>query len=324
MQFVRDELAKVGIGLDVVGLDVASVIERVAERATTRPSTITCCRATRIRRAISTGGCRAATVHMWNPRQPTPATPWEAEIDAAMQKQAATLGPRRAEAPVHGRAARLPRAQPRDLLRGLARLRRDEPPRPRRRARAEHSAGALGRRRAVGRPRRALIAHDALSSRGASPARASSCWRCRRPRSSSRALRPATSRRRRWGSARAGPRSNARGTRRTSIGRSSGSGRNGSAGRCGSTSAPRRSISGRCPRWSASAPRTRRSWRRRRCSWRSRWRCRPRSSRRRVRARSPAARFARSRCCSCRCRRLSARSCSSSSPSGRRGCPPAG
>jgi peptide/nickel transport system substrate-binding protein len=29
--------------------------------------------------------------HMWNPRQPAPATPWEAEIDALMQKQASTL-----------------------------------------------------------------------------------------------------------------------------------------------------------------------------------------------------------------------------------------
>src|SRR3954471_20941242 len=33
----------------------------------------------------------SAANHQWNPNQPAPATPWEAEIDRLMRKQAATV-----------------------------------------------------------------------------------------------------------------------------------------------------------------------------------------------------------------------------------------
>lgn len=90
IQFVRDELAKVGVGLDVVGLDVASVIDRwqkgdyEAIYHHLLPSEMD--PAGNLDWWLSSGD-----MHMWNPGQRTPATPWEAEIDAAMQKQAATL-----------------------------------------------------------------------------------------------------------------------------------------------------------------------------------------------------------------------------------------
>jgi peptide/nickel transport system substrate-binding protein len=90
MQFVRDELAKVGIGLDVVGLDVTSVIDRWQSGnyetiyhhllpSDTDP-------AGNLDWWLSSGD-----MHVWNPAQHAPETPWEAEIDAAMQKQAVTL-----------------------------------------------------------------------------------------------------------------------------------------------------------------------------------------------------------------------------------------
>jgi peptide/nickel transport system substrate-binding protein len=89
-QFVRDELAKVGIGVDVVALDVSSVIDRWQKGdydaiyhhvlpTDTDP-------AGNLDWWLSSGDG-----HVWNPVQKSPATPWEAEIDAAMQKQAATL-----------------------------------------------------------------------------------------------------------------------------------------------------------------------------------------------------------------------------------------
>jgi peptide/nickel transport system substrate-binding protein len=89
VQFVRDELAKVGVGLDVVGLDVGSVIDRWQKGdyeaiyhhllpSDTDP-------AVNLDWWLSGGD-----MHVWNPGQHAPATPWEAEIDAAMQKQAAT------------------------------------------------------------------------------------------------------------------------------------------------------------------------------------------------------------------------------------------
>jgi peptide/nickel transport system substrate-binding protein len=92
MQFVRDELAKVGVGLDVVGLDVGSVIDRWQAGdyeaiyhhllpTDTDP-------AGNLDWWLSRGD-----MHVWNPGQHAPATPWEAEIDAKMQQMAATPDP---------------------------------------------------------------------------------------------------------------------------------------------------------------------------------------------------------------------------------------
>jgi peptide/nickel transport system substrate-binding protein len=90
--FVRDELARIGVGVDVVGLDVSSVVDRWQEGdyeaiyhhlfpTDSDP-------AANLDWWLSSGN-----MHMWNPGQKTPATAWEAEIDAAMQKQAATIDP---------------------------------------------------------------------------------------------------------------------------------------------------------------------------------------------------------------------------------------
>ena len=90
MQFVRDELAKIGVGLDVVGLDVGSVIDRWQKGDFDAiyhhllPSDMD--PASNLDWWLSGGD-----MHVWNPVQQAPATPWEAEIDRLMQKQAATL-----------------------------------------------------------------------------------------------------------------------------------------------------------------------------------------------------------------------------------------
>ena len=241
-----------------------------------------------------------------------------------MHKQAATLDPAERKRLLHRRAAHLPGAQPGDLLRGPARLRRDEPPRPPRRARAHDAAGALGGRRAVGRARRALIAHDALPSpaprRHLPPRAGGVVGRLRRhaPRARRRRADDAGVRREPGGdrtrAARGAPRSAAR----LAVG---GLDRRGSAARLrhlGALSAAG-VRAGRRARREHGAPGVRVAAPGARAGAAAR-----RSSRRRVHARSPLARFARSRCSSCRCRRLSDRSCSSSSRSERRGCPRAG
>jgi peptide/nickel transport system substrate-binding protein len=90
--FVRDELARIGVGVDVVGLDVSSVLDRWQKGdyeaiyhhlfpTDTDP-------AGNLDWWLSGGD-----MHVWNPGQKTPATAWEAEIDAAMEKQAATIDP---------------------------------------------------------------------------------------------------------------------------------------------------------------------------------------------------------------------------------------
>jgi peptide/nickel transport system substrate-binding protein len=90
VQFVRDELAKIGIGLDVVGLDYASVIDRWLKgdyEAVYHHLLVTDTDPAGNMDWWLSGGDE----HVWNPVQRAPATAWEAEIDLAMQKQAATL-----------------------------------------------------------------------------------------------------------------------------------------------------------------------------------------------------------------------------------------
>ena len=90
MEFVRDQLAHVGVGLDVVSMDFGSVMQRWQKGdydaiyhhifpTDTDP-------ASNLDWWLSRG-----SMHMWHPAQNAAATPWEAEIDALMARQAATL-----------------------------------------------------------------------------------------------------------------------------------------------------------------------------------------------------------------------------------------
>ncbi len=90
MEFVRDQLAHVGVGLDVVPMDFGSVMQRWQKGdydaiyhhifpTDTDP-------ASNLDWWLSRG-----SMHMWHPAQKAAATPWEAEIDALMARQAATL-----------------------------------------------------------------------------------------------------------------------------------------------------------------------------------------------------------------------------------------
>jgi peptide/nickel transport system substrate-binding protein len=89
-QFVRDSLAKIGVAVDVVALDINAVMGRWHERqydaiyhhmtpTDTDP-------ATSLDWWLSNG-----STHLWHPNQKAPATDWEARIDALMLRQSTTL-----------------------------------------------------------------------------------------------------------------------------------------------------------------------------------------------------------------------------------------
>jgi peptide/nickel transport system substrate-binding protein len=93
-QFLQSELKKVGLGVDIVTLEAPAVIDRltkgeyeaiyfVALASDTDPA------------ANADFWRSSGAFHVWNPSQPTPATPWEQRLDALLAAQVAT--PDRAE-----------------------------------------------------------------------------------------------------------------------------------------------------------------------------------------------------------------------------------
>jgi peptide/nickel transport system substrate-binding protein len=87
--FIQQDLAKAGLQVDVVTLEVPALIERIttgayeaayfgAQASDTDPSS-------NLDYWLSSGA-----FHPWNPGQKTPATPWEARIDDLMHRQVAS------------------------------------------------------------------------------------------------------------------------------------------------------------------------------------------------------------------------------------------
>jgi peptide/nickel transport system substrate-binding protein len=87
---VRDDCAKVGLGIDVVPLEAGSLIDRLErgdyEAVYFRFLTTDLDPALNLDFWLSRGGA-----HVWNPAQAKPATEWEARIDDLMRQQVATL-----------------------------------------------------------------------------------------------------------------------------------------------------------------------------------------------------------------------------------------
>lgn len=86
---IQQDLAQIGIKLNVVTLDFPSLIERM-----TRTFNYEACLLGLVNTDLDPNGqmtvwLSSGADHIWNPSQKTPATPWEAEIDKLMRKQAA-------------------------------------------------------------------------------------------------------------------------------------------------------------------------------------------------------------------------------------------
>lgn len=88
---IQDDLAKIGIKVNVVTLDFPSLIERITEKFNYESVLLT-----QINMSLDPSDqmniwLSSGENHQWNPRQQTPATQWEAEIDRLMKLQASTL-----------------------------------------------------------------------------------------------------------------------------------------------------------------------------------------------------------------------------------------
>ncbi len=90
--FIRDELKKVGIAVDVVPLEVGALVDRMTkgdyDALYFRFLTSDTDPAMNLDFWLSTGGA-----HVWDMEQAAPATPWEKDLDALMLKMAAERAP---------------------------------------------------------------------------------------------------------------------------------------------------------------------------------------------------------------------------------------
>ena len=88
---IQQDLAGIGIRLNVVALDFPSLIERI-----TRTFNYETCLLGLTNNDLDPNTqmnvwMSSAESHQWNPQQKAPATPWEAEIDTLMRAQASTM-----------------------------------------------------------------------------------------------------------------------------------------------------------------------------------------------------------------------------------------
>jgi len=86
---IRDELKKIGVAVDVVGLEAQAVIERFL--AGRFDAVLYRIAASDSDPAINPDfWFSSGSAHVWNPEQKSPATAWEAQIDALMRRQSAS------------------------------------------------------------------------------------------------------------------------------------------------------------------------------------------------------------------------------------------
>ena len=95
---IQQDLSQLGIRLNVVTLDFASLLERIA-----RTFDYEACLLGLVNDDIDPNAqmnvwLSSAGTHQWNPNQKSPETPWEAEIDKLMQAQASLIDPQKRKA----------------------------------------------------------------------------------------------------------------------------------------------------------------------------------------------------------------------------------
>lgn len=90
---IQQDLGAIGIKLNVVTLDFASLIERLTKTFAYEACLLGTANVDLDPNLQMNVWLSSASNHQWNPNQKTPATPWEAEIDRLMQSQASELNP---------------------------------------------------------------------------------------------------------------------------------------------------------------------------------------------------------------------------------------
>lgn len=87
---VRQDLAAIGIKVNVVPLDFPSLIERISKSWNYEACLLGLVNVGLDPLSVMNIWLSSAATHQWNPSQAKPATPWEAEIDRLMIEQAAS------------------------------------------------------------------------------------------------------------------------------------------------------------------------------------------------------------------------------------------
>ena len=95
---VQQDLGKIGISVHVVTLDFASLIERITESYSYEAALLGTANTELDPNGQMNLWLSSAENHQWNPRQKSPETAWEAEIDRLMKEQAASLEPAKRKA----------------------------------------------------------------------------------------------------------------------------------------------------------------------------------------------------------------------------------
>lgn len=88
---IQQDLARVGMRVNVVRLDMPSLIARISEKFNYEASLLGFVNDDLDPNAQMNVWLSSAENHQWNPNQKTPATAWEAELDDLMRAQASTL-----------------------------------------------------------------------------------------------------------------------------------------------------------------------------------------------------------------------------------------
>ena len=90
---IQQDLTAIGVRVSVVTLDFPSLIERMTKTYQYEACLLGLTNLDLDPSAQMNVWLSSAANHQWNPSQKTPATPWEAEIDQLMRKQASELRP---------------------------------------------------------------------------------------------------------------------------------------------------------------------------------------------------------------------------------------
>jgi len=95
---MQQDLAGIGIKLNVVPLDFPSLLERISRSFNYEASMLGFVNVDLDPNGQMNVWVSSAEMHQWNPSQKSPATAWEAEIDRLMLAQSSELGPRKRKA----------------------------------------------------------------------------------------------------------------------------------------------------------------------------------------------------------------------------------
>jgi peptide/nickel transport system substrate-binding protein len=92
---IQQDLAGIGIKLNIVTLDFPSLIERMTRTFDYEACLLGLVNTDLDPNSVMNVWLSSGESHQWNPNQKTPATAWEAEIDKLMRAQASTLDPKK-------------------------------------------------------------------------------------------------------------------------------------------------------------------------------------------------------------------------------------